>query len=405
MTDRAHMPDADIPGLLCYEELLDGRPETIDWPALPEETASSLCYTSGTTGDPKGVLFSNRSTVLHALTVAATMQEALRRGRKILPVVPLFHANAWSLPYCAPLVGASLVFPGAKLDGASLFELMESEEVFSSWGVPTVWLGLLQEMGRRGRAPKGLGEVVIGGAAAPKSMIETFERDFGVNVCHAWGMTEMSPVGTCGFLPPHCEAEPFEKRMTLKSTQGRRIFGVELKIVDDAGARLPHDGEAVGELFVRGHGIVAGYHANAEATAKAFDDEGWFGTGDVASIDGDGFLRISDRTKDLVKSGGEWISSIDLENIAASHPGVANCAVIARPDAKWDERPVLVVEPAADGEATKEALLALLAEHVAKWQVPDDVLFIDALPLTATGKVSKKTLREMDAAGTLGRGV
>ena len=402
MTDRPNMPTAEIPGLLCYEELLQGRPERIAWPELPEDAACALCYTSGTTGAPKGALYSNRSTVIHALSVVATMQDALRRGRKILPVVPLFHANAWGLPYSAPLAGASLVFPGPKLDGPTLFDLMESEEVFSSWGVPTVWLGLLDEMRRRGRAPKELGEVVIGGAAAPKSMIEAFERDFGVFVCHAWGMTEMSPVGTCGLLPPHLETEPFERRMTLKSMQGRRMFGVDLKIVDDEKRPLPHDGAAMGELYVRGHGVVTGYHENSEATEKALDDDGWFGTGDVASIDADGFLKISDRTKDLVKSGGEWISSIDLENVAASHADVANCAVIARPDPKWDERPILVVVLKDGCETTKEALLAHVAERVAKWQRPDDVVFVDALPLTATGKVSKKTLREMDAAGSLG---
>ncbi|MFP4327118.1 MAG: long-chain-fatty-acid--CoA ligase [Paracoccaceae bacterium] len=391
MTDRAHMPASSLE-LLCYEDLLEGQPEDHDWPELPEDDAVALCYTSGTTGNPKGVLYSHRSTVLHALSVCIAMPRCMREGRAILPVVPLFHVNAWGLPYAAPLAGASLVFPGPALDGASLFDLMEREEVFSAWGVPTVWLGLQEEIRKRGANPKGFGEVVIGGSAAPRAMIAAFEKG-GVEVCHAWGMTEMSPVGTQGHLPARMDALPLERRIDRKRSQGRRLFGVDLKLVDDAGNPVPHDGVSVGELYVRGNTVASGYFDNPEATEAAIDAEGWFGTGDIASIDPDGFLLIQDRAKDLIKSGGEWISSIDLENIVMSHPQVKACAVIAVPHPKWDERPLLIVVPEGDARPPKAELDALLLEHVARWQLPDAVEYVDELPLTATGKVSKLTLR------------
>ncbi|POF33757.1 long-chain fatty acid--CoA ligase [Roseibium marinum] len=393
MADPGHMPQTSLDGVLCYEDLLEGQPEEIDWPDLPEDQAAGLCYTSGTTGHPKGTLYSHRSTVLHALSMCVTIPDALREGRRILPVVPLFHVNAWGLPYGAPLSGASVIFPGGALDGKSLFELMDSERVYSAWGVPTVWIGLMAEINRRGRLPEGFGDVVIGGSAAPRSLIEAFETK-GINVCHAWGMTEMSPLGTQCNLSPDLAGLPLEKRIDRKQSQGRRIFGVEMKIVDDAGNRLPHDGKTPGHLHVRGNTVTSGYYENTEASKPAFDGEGWFCTGDIASIDPDGFLMITDRSKDLIKSGGEWISSLALENIVMSHPGVANCAVIAVPDAKWDERPLLVVQAKDSGEPRKEDLLDLLAEHVAKWQLPDDVVYVEALPLTATGKVSKLTLRK-----------
>jgi len=392
MTDRAHMPASTL-DLLCYEDLLEGQPESFDWPELPEDEAAALCYTSGTTGNPKGALYSHRSTVLHAMSVCLAMTRSMREGRAILPVVPLFHVNAWGLPYAAPMAGASLVFPGPALDGPSLFDLMEREEVFSAWGVPTVWLGLQEEIRKRGANPKGFGEVVIGGSAAPRAMIEAFERT-GVEVCHAWGMTEMSPVGTQGHLPARMDALPFERRIDRKRSQGRRLFGVELKLVDDAGNRVPHDGVSVGELYVRGNTIAAGYFENPEGTAAAIDKEGWFGTGDIASIDPEGFLLIQDRAKDLIKSGGEWISSIDLENIVMSHPQVKACAVIAVPHPKWDERPLLIVVPEGDARPARDELDALLLEHVARWQLPDALEYMDELPLTATGKVSKLTLRQ-----------
>ncbi|MFD1340928.1 long-chain fatty acid--CoA ligase [Litorisediminicola beolgyonensis] len=392
MTDRAHMPESAL-DLLCYEELLDGQPDSYDWPDLPEETAAALCYTSGTTGNPKGALFSHRSTVLHAMTVSIALSKSLTEGGRILPVVPLFHVNAWGLPYAAPLTGASMVMPGAKLDGASLFDLMEAEGVTSAWGVPTVWLGLRAEIDARGRNPEGFKQVVVGGSAAPRSMIEGFEKS-GVEVCHAWGMTEMSPVGTQGLLSQPMKELPFEEQMRLKSKQGRRLFGVELKIVDDSGARLPHDGKAVGELYVRGNTVVSGYFNNPEATDAALDADGWFGTGDVASIDPLGFVTIEDRAKDLIKSGGEWISSIDLENVVMGHPKVANCAVISVPHPKWTERPLLVVVPKGDTPPEFDEICEMLLESHAKWQLPDAMEIVDDLPLTATGKVSKLTLRQ-----------
>jgi len=395
MTDAEHMPheEAGLPDLLCYESLLAGQPEHFAWVEVEENAAVGLCYTSGTTGDPKGALYSHRSTVLHALCCIASGIKSHQAGNRILPVVPLFHVNAWGLPYSAPLSGTGLVFPGPKLDGASLYQLMEAEAVTSAWGVPTVWLGLLEEIRKQGRLPKGLAMVLVGGSAAPQWMIETFERDFEVEVVHGWGMTEMSPVGTTTSLSPRMLAEPLDKRIAYKAAQGRRLFNVEMKIVDEEGQPLPHDGEAQGELYVRGPFIASGYYENAEYSRQCLDAEGWFGTGDVARIDPDGFLHVVDRTKDLVKSGGEWISSIDLENIAMAHPAVANCAVIAVPHPKWDERPLLCVVKVVDLEVTKQEILDYVATKVAKWQVPDDVVFVDSLPLTATGKISKMTLR------------
>ena len=395
MTDAAHMPSSAL-DLHCYEDLIVSHPTEYDWPELPEETAAGLCYTSGTTGNPKGSLYSHRSTVLHALFIAVTLPRSLHEGARLLPVVPMFHVNSWGMPYAAPIVGASLIMPGGKLDGTSLYDLMESEKVTASWGVPTVWLGLRAEIEARGKPPTSLDQVVIGGSAAPRSMIEAFEK-MDVDVCHAWGMTEMSPVGTTGQLPNTMQDAPFDDRMARKSLQGRRIFGVDLKIVGEDGRRLPHDGKAVGELYVRGNAVISGYFNNEEATKAAVDAEGWFGTGDVASISSDGFLSIQDRSKDLIKSGGEWISSIDLENIAMAHPEVANCAVIAIAHPKWDERPVLVVVPKDGCEPTLTDIHALMEPHFAKWQLPDDLVFVDALPLTATGKVSKLTLRKQFA--------
>lgn len=393
MTDRAHMPDSDL-DLLCYEDLIADCPETYAWPELDENTAAGLCYTSGTTGNPKGALYSHRSTVLHAFSLSVSLGRFLQEGTRVLPVVPLFHVNAWGLPYAAPLVGASLIFPGGALDGASVFKLMDDEGVNSAWGVPTVWLGLQNEIKAHGRIPKGFSSVVIGGSAAPRAMIERFETA-GVSVCHAWGMTEMSPVGTHGILPAALQNSlSLTERLDLQQLQGRRVFGVDLKIVGEDGAPLPHDGTAVGELYVRGNAIISGYFNNPDATAAAMDAEGWFGTGDIATIRPDGFLSIQDRAKDLIKSGGEWISSIDLENVVMSHPDVANCAVIAVPHPKWDERPLLVIVPAGDARVTKADIDDLLLQHVAKWQLPDAIEFVDELPMTATGKVSKLTLRQ-----------
>ncbi|MGB1007907.1 MAG: AMP-binding protein, partial [Thalassobaculaceae bacterium] len=303
------------------------------------------------------------------------------------------HVNAWGLPYLAPMSGAGMVMPGQGLDGPSLFKLMDDEDVSSAWGVPTVWLGLLAEMAQQGRKPKALSHVLVGGSAVPPSMLRTFEETYGISVVHGWGMTEMSPVGSLGILEPGMEALPQDEQLRLKAYQGRRMYGVDLKIVDEDGTRLPHDGEAIGELAVRGNCVVDGYYNDEEASAAAMDGDGWFRTGDVASISPDGFLMIVDRTKDLVKSGGEWISSIDLENAAMAHPEIAECAVIAAAHPKWDERPLLIVVPAAGADLTKEAVIDFLTARVAKWWLPDDVVFVDELPHGATGKVSKLTLR------------
>ncbi|MBG6207256.1 fatty-acyl-CoA synthase [Labrenzia sp. EL_126] len=400
MTERQHMPQTSMEDVLCYEELLEGQPQDIDWPDFDENEAAGLCYTSGTTGNPKGTLFSHRSTVLHAFMLCVTIPKVLQEGGRILPVVPLFHVNAWGLPYAAPLSGASLVFPGGALDGKSLFDLLDREKVYSAWGVPTVWLGLMNEITQRGNLPDGFGDVVIGGSAAPRALIEAFETK-GVNVCHAWGMTEMSPVGTQCNLPPDMADLPLEKRIDRKQSQGRGVFGVDMKIVDDAGNRLPHDGKSQGHLYVRGNTITSGYFEDPEASKPVFDQDGWFCTGDIAKIDPQGFLQITDRSKDLIKSGGEWISSLDLENIVMSHPGVANCAVIAVPDSKWDERPLLIVVPREDAQPQEDELRGLLMAKLAKWQVPDEIVFVDQLPLTATGKVSKLTLRKQRAEGNL----
>ena len=400
MTDRAHMPQTDIPNLLCYEDLMDAENDEFEWPEFDENTACGLCYTSGTTGNPKGALYSHRSTVLHAMMGVISLQTCLRPGKRILPVVPLFHVNAWGLPYAAPLSGASLIFPGAAMDGPSIYKLMDDENVFSAWGVPTVWMGLLAEIKAQGGKPKAFGEVIIGGSAAPRPMIEAFEN-MDVSVCHAWGMTEMSPIGTVGVLNLEQDALPMQERIDLKAKQGRRVFGAELKIVDEDGKRMPHDGVAQGELFVRGNAVVSGYFKNEGASKSAVDGEGWFGTGDVAKIEPSGMLTITDRAKDLIKSGGEWISSIDVENMAMAHPDVANCAVIAIPDPKWDERPLLIVVPTEGATHDASSILERLAGNLAKWQLPDDVVFVSELPLTATGKVSKLTLRQKHNDGTL----
>jgi 3-(methylthio)propionyl---CoA ligase len=393
MTDREHMPATKINGLLCYEGLLAEMGSEIEWPEFDENAACALCYTSGTTGEPKGVLYSNRSMVLHSLAVIAAHPHTFARNRKILPVVPLFHANAWGLPYITPVTGCPFILPGAKLDGASLFDLMESEGVESGWGVPTVWLGLFDEIKKRGRKPRTLAQILSGGSAMPQAMIDIFTRDLDIEVMHGWGMTEMSPVGTLTILRPEERTRPPLERAALTAKQGRRIYGVELKVIDEHGRRAPADGETSGELFVRGSTIVSGYFNNPEASARQIDAEGWFATGDVAKITPDGWLMIVDRTKDLVKSGGEWISSIDVENAALACKGIANCAVIGVPHPKWNERPLLVAVKAPGAEPTKAEILDTLASKVAKWQLPDDVVFIDALPLTATGKISKKDLR------------
>jgi len=391
MTDRAHLPVSNIDGLLCYEDLIDLHDDRYDWPALDENTASSLCYTSGTTGNPKGVLYSHRSTVLH--TYAAALPDSLNcgAGDTVLPVVPMFHVNAWGLPYIACMVGAKLVFPGPALDGKSLHELFEAERVTLSAGVPTVWQGLLAHVEANDLKFSTMKRTIIGGSACPPAMMRAFQGQHGVQVLHAWGMTELSPLGTACVLKGSQRALPAEQREAIQAKQGRAVFGVDLKIVDDCGAELPWDGKGSGELLVRGPWIVSSY-LNAEGGDPLVD--GWFPTGDVATIDADGFMQITDRAKDVIKSGGEWIGSIDLENIAMAHPAVAMAACIAAPHPKWDERPLLVVVKKPGAELTRDALLGFYEGKIAKWWTPDDVVFTDAIPLGATGKMLKNRLRE-----------
>jgi 3-(methylthio)propionyl---CoA ligase len=389
MTDRAHMP----PGtndFLCYEELIAAESDDFEWPALDENTACGLCYTSGTTGNPKGALYSHRSTVLHAYGTCLPDAMCLSARDCALPVVPMFHANAWGMPFSAPLVGAKLVFPGCALDGKSLHELFESEKVTFSAGVPTVWNGLIQYMRENKVRLSTLKRTIIGGAACPPAMIRALEDEFGIEVNHAWGMTEMSPLGSVCKLQEKHLSMPVEQQRKLREKQGHVVFGVDWKIVDGNGADLPWDGEAFGDLLVRGPWVIRDYYKSTKSPLI----DGWFPTGDVATIDPDGYLKITDRSKDVVKSGGEWISSIALENLAMSHPSVLEAAVIACRHPKWDERPLLIVVKKPGAEITREQLLAFYEGKVAKWWVPDDVVFVEELPHTATGKLLKTTLRE-----------
>ncbi len=392
MTDREHMPETTLRSLLCYEELLAAESDDLEWPQFDENTASSLCYTSGTTGNPKGVLFSHRSTVLHAYANALPDTKAVSARSVTLPVVPMFHVNAWGLPYTGPLVGAKLVFPGPGLDPPSLYEMIEREGVDSVSGVPTIWLGLVQHMQQRGLRFSTLKHATVGGAACPAAMLRTLSEDFGLQVIHGWGMTEMSPVGTINMpKAKHTRLSP-DERFRLGLKQGRPPFGVDMKIVDARRRELPHDGKSAGDLLVRGPWIVRQYFKNEGGDPLTAD--GWLPTGDVGTIDADGYLQITDRSKDVIKSGGEWISSIELENIAMGHPAVAEAAVIGVSHPKWGERPLLIVVRKAGADVTRQAMLDFYADKTAKWCAPADVAFVDELPHTATGKLSKMTLRE-----------
>ncbi|MHA1537984.1 MAG: long-chain-fatty-acid--CoA ligase [Alphaproteobacteria bacterium] len=394
LCSRENMPQTTLPNVLCYEELLAAEEPAFAWPEFDERTASSLCYTSGTTGEPKGVLYSHRSTLLHTFAVCSAEGLGLSSHEVFLPVVPMFHANAWGVPYGCAMTGTKLVMPGARMEGNMIFEMLDKEDVTFAAGVPTVWMLLLDEMKKQGRKPHALKSMLVGGSAVPRAMIADFEGKFGVDVFHAWGMTEMSPLGTNGRLHRGMEDQRDEIRWDVKAKQGRAIFAVDLKIVDDRGEELPQDGVAFGELLVRGPWIASGYYKNKKASDAVFDKEGWFRTGDVVTIDAAGIMQIVDRAKDVIKSGGEWISSIDLENAAMGHPDVAQAAVIGIAHPKWDERPLLIVVPEGGKQPDKENIVEYLKDKVAKWWLPDDVQFVEALPLTATGKVSKLDLRK-----------
>ncbi len=397
LADADRMPSTGtIPNLLCYETLLAQAGEVYHWPDFDENTASSLCYTSGTTGNPKGALYSHRSSVLHAYGAALPDAMGLSARDCVVPVVPMFHVNAWGLPYAACLTGCKLVLPGPHLDGKSLYELFESEGVTMSAGVPTIWLGLLQHVVSKQLKFSSFKRTVIGGSACPPAMIRSFREDFGVEVVHAWGMTELSPLGTLCHLQHKHEALPAEQQQALLAKQGHVIYGVDMKIVGGDGEDLAWDGKAFGDLLVRGHWVIAEYFKGRGADQFTQDPQGrtWFATGDVATIDADAYMQITDRSKDVIKSGGEWISSIDLENLAVSHPAVAEAAVIGARHPKWDERPLLVVVKKPGAELTRDELLHFYEGKVAKWWIPDDVVFVDQLPHTATGKLSKLRLRE-----------
>ncbi|MDE3116341.1 MAG: AMP-binding protein, partial [Pseudomonadota bacterium] len=395
LTDREHLPEAKIPDLVAYEDFIAAVDDGFAWRAFDENTACGLCYTSGTTGNPKGVLYSHRSNVLHGFIAGQADAIGVRGADAILPVVPMFHANAWALAFLAPMIGAKLVMPGPKLDGPSIYELLETEQVTMTAAVPTVWLALLQYLETTGKTLSHLKRVVIGGSAAPRAMIEAFETKYGVEVAHAWGMTEMSPIGTVGSLKAGMEKLPYQQQLDYKVKQGRPPFGVEMKIVDDVDRELPRDGQAFGRLKVRGPSIAKGYFRGEGA--DAFDADGWFDTGDVATLDPEGYMTITDRAKDVIKSGGEWISSIEIENLAVGHPAVAEAAVIGVTHPKWDERPLLVIVLKPGKSATKDEILSYLTGKVAKWWMPDDVTFVEAIPHTATGKIQKLTLRKMFA--------
>jgi acyl-CoA synthetase (AMP-forming)/AMP-acid ligase II len=390
MTDRAHMPQTAIAHLLCYEELLGAESGAYEWPVLDEKTAAGLCYTSGTTGHPKGVLYSHRSTVLHAYAASLPDVFNVSAQEVLLPVVPMFHVNAWGLPYFAPLNGAKVVFPGPGLDGKSLFELFESERVTTTAGVPTVWLGLLAYMRENQLKFSTLRRAVVGGSAMPPAMMREFEESFDVQCQHAWGMTEMSPLGTFCTLKERHRDLLAEQQFAIRCKQGRAICGVQMKIVDGNGRDLAHDGNAFGDLLVKGPWVTSGYFKEEGDPLQ----DGWFPTGDVATIDAEGYMQITDRSKDVIKSGGEWISSIDLENIALGHPAVAEAAVIGVRHPKWDERPLVIAVKKQGAQLTREELLAFYDGKVAKWWIPDDVAFVAELPHTATGKLLKTKLRQ-----------
>jgi acyl-CoA synthetase (AMP-forming)/AMP-acid ligase II len=391
LTDGAHMPATSLKSAIAYEDWIDEVDSDYAWKEFDERTAAGLCYTSGTTGNPKGVLYSHRSNVLHSTMASTSACLTVTAEDSVLPVVPMFHANSWGLALSCPMRGASIVMPGPRLDGASVYDLLETEKVTMTAAVPTVWLGLLQYLRKEKKTLSTLKFVGIGGSACPPEMIRAFQEDYGVTVRHAWGMTEMSPVGSAGAMKPYASELPSDERLAIQSKQGWAPFGVEMKIVDDENKELPWDGKRFGRLKVRGFAVVENYFKD---DSQLLDEHGFFDTGDVATIDSHGFMQITDRSKDVIKSGGEWISSIDIENLAVAHPDVAEAAVIGIAHPKWDERPLLVVV-AKDGHSPKGAeVLDFLKPQIAKWWMPDDVQVVKEIPHTATGKINKLKLRE-----------
>ena len=391
LCDADKLPaDSGIPNLMSYESWMGAQPGDYDWPSFDENTASSMCYTSGTTGNPKAALYSHRSSTLHAYAAALPDVMSISARDAILPVVPMFHVNAWGIPYSAALTGAKLVFPGPALDGKSVYELIEAEKVTYAAGVPTVWQMLLSHMKPAGLKFSALRRTVIGGSACPPAMIKAFNDDYGVEVLHAWGMTEMSPLGTLCTLKNKHDALSAEDKMKIRLKQGRAIYGVDMKIVDAAGQELTWDGKTYGDLYVKGPWILREYYKGEGGDPLV---DGWFPTGDVATIDADGYMQITDRSKDVIKSGGEWISSIEIENIAMAHPAVAMAACIGVAHPKWDERPIIVVVKKPGMEVTRDELLKFYEGKTAKWQIPDDAVFVEAMPMGATGKMLKTRLR------------
>ncbi len=395
LTDRAHMPEDSALDLICYEEWIAGQPDDMPWAELDENAPAGLCYTSGTTGNPKGVQYSHRSNVLHAMAACMTDTFGVGARSVVMPIAPMYHANAWSIPYTTAACGAKLVMAGPHFDAPTLQRMIVKEKVDLALAVPTIWLGMLQHLEKTGGNLGHLTRTGIGGSAVPRAMIEAYDKLYNVRVIQLWGMTEMSPLGTIGMPTPEVAALPYEQELDYRVKQGRAVFGVEMKIVDEAGRELPRDGKAFGRLMVRGPWIVGSYFKGDGG--QILDSEGWFDTGDVATLDPLGYMQIVDRSKDVIKSGGEWISSIDLENVAVGCPGVAEAAVIGVPHPKWDERPLLVIVRKEGVDVTADDIRAYLSDKIAKWWMPDAIEFVDEIPHTATGKIQKVALRQQFA--------